>query len=363
MVTDTDAYVETVAPLAQDPDIQVAVANAASEAIVERLDAADRLKQVLPEELQLLATPVAQAVNGFIEDQSLALVRSEQFAQTWEAVNRASHKALVTAVTGRDTGAVGVEAGVITLDVGVLAEQVRDRLTGAGIDIAAQIPTSAIDKQIVLYESPLLAQLTTSFDAITRVALWLPLLGLAFAAGAVALAADRRKTILWLGVAITLGAVLPLQALLLSQTFVAGQLYELAGVPTPAAQSAFQIIFRDLITADRALAAIGIALWIGALFAGPARWAVAVRTGIQGGLGGVASHLELGPVGVWVAARKRGLRWAGAGVVLVMLLLLPSPRTVASIVWLTIAFVVWILTVELLGASGGEDESMEQPYG
>lgn len=350
MLTDTDAYVATVAPLAHDPDIQNAVATAASQAVVEKLDAQSRIDQLLPDNLSFIAAPVAQAVNGFIEKEAFVLVRSDRFAKTWETVNRASHKALVTAVTGRDTGAVGVKAGVITLDVGALADQLKARLTDSGLGFAAGIPTAGISKQIVLFESPALARLSVAFDLFARIALWLPLLGLAFAVAAVGLAADPRIAILWLGGALAIGAILPLQTLFLGQTYVAGQLSQLASIPTPAAQAAFSIIFRDLITADRAMTALGVALWLGAILAGPATWAVAMRTGMSGGLSGVASHLELGRFGIWVRARKGTLRWVGAGIAFLILMVLPAPRTVASIVWLTSFWVLWLLVVELLGA-------------
>lgn len=350
IVTDTDVYVATVAPLAQDPDIQNAVATAASDAVIERVDAQSRIKQLLPENLQIIATPVSQAVNDFIAKQAFVLVRSERFATTWEAVNRASHKALVAAVTGRDTGAVGVKAGTITLDVGVLAEELKTRLTAAGLGFAANIPTSAVDRQIVLYESPLLAQLTSAIDMITRIALWLPLLGIGLAAAAVALAADRRKAVLWLGGALAVAALLPLQALYFGQGVVIKQLYELASIPSPAAQAAFAIIFRDLVTVDRAAIALGSVIWVGAVIAGPARWAVALREGLSGGLSGVASHLELGRFGLWVRARKGALRTGGIAGALVILALLPAPRTVGSVVWLAIAYATWILLVELFGA-------------
>jgi hypothetical protein len=350
MVSDTDVFVATVAPLAQDPDIQNVVAEAASEAIVEKLDATARLQQVLPENLQLLAVPVAEAVNGFIEKQAYALVRSDQFGTAWEQVIRVSHKALVTALTGKDTGALNVQAGVFTLDVGTLADQLKTRLVDAGLGFVANLPTGRLDKTITLYESPALAQMTTAFDLLTRIALWLPLLGLIFAGGAVALAVDRRKAVLWLGGALAIGAILPLQALFLSQTYVTAQLYELAKIPTAAAQSAWTILFRDLVTADRAVIALGLALWAGAIVAGPARWAVAMRGGLSGGLSGVASHMELGRFGAWVRGRKSALRWVGAGFAFVILLLLPAPRTVSSIVWLVFAWVVWILLVELFGA-------------
>jgi len=359
MVTDTDVYVATVAPLAQNPDIQNAVALKASTAIIEKLDAQARIEQLLPDNLKILAAPVGQAVNDLIMDQSLVLVRSDRFATTWEAVNRVSHKALVAALTGRDTGVVGVQAGTITLDIGALADELKSRLEAAGLGFAANIPTSAIDRQVVLYESPMLAQLSSAFDTVSRIALWLPLLGIALVAAAIGLAADRRKAVLWLGGALAIAAMLPLQALYFSQTYVTAQLYDLAAIPTPAAQAAFEIIFRDLIAADRALIALGAVVWLGALVAGPAHWAVAMRTGLSGGLSGVASHLELGGFGEWVRARKSALRIAGLAGALVILVLLPAPRTIASIGWLTLGYLVWLLLVGLFGAEPVEPTAAE----
>jgi len=264
-------------------------------------------------------------------------------------------------VTGRDTGAIGVEAGVITLDVGTLATELRSRLEGAGLGFVANLPTANINKTIVLYESPMLAQLTTTVDLVSRIAYWLPIMGLVIAAGAIALAADRRKAVLWLGGALAIAALLPLQVIYFSQTLVVDQLYQLAAIPAPAAQAAYEIIFRDLVTADRAAIALGIVIWIGAIVVGPARWAVALRTGLSGGLSGVASHLELGRFGAWVRARKSALRVAGIAGAVVALLLLPAPRTVAAIVWIAVGYLVWLLLIGLLGADPVAPDSAVQP--
>ena len=350
MVTDTNVYVATVAPLASNPDVQNAVADAASTFIIGKVDAKTRIDQVLPPNLKIIAAPMAQAVNDFVTRQSLALVRSKRFAQAWVTVNRASHKALVAAVTGKDSGIVGVQAGTVTLDVQALTDELKSRLVASGLGFVANLPTSSLGQQVVLFKSPALARLTTTFDLFTKLALWLPFLGLAFAAGAVALAVDRRKALLWLGGALAVAAMLPLQGLYLGQTYIVGQLYQLGSVSTPAAQAAFDIIFRDLVAANQAVIVLGVVVWLGAFLAGPARWAVALRTGLAGGLSGVASHLELGRFGEWVRANKNPLRAAGIAGAVIILLLLPAPRTVGSILWVALAYVVWLLLVGLLGA-------------
>jgi hypothetical protein len=350
MVTDTEWYVRTVAPLAEDPDIQATVAAAASEAIIEQVDASVRLEEVLPEDLQVVAAPLGSAIDDFIRKQSLDLVSSDRFARVWEELNRRSHTLVVAAVTGREGGALGVEAGTITLDTRVLAELLKTRLVDAGLGFAERVPVGSLGKQLVVYESPSLARMTTAFDAITRAAFLIPLLGLALAGGAVLAGADRRRAVLWLGGALVIAGILPLQLLYLGQYYASAQLVALRGISTPAAEAAFGIVFRDLIAADRALAVLGAVLWLGALMMGPARWAVATRSGLGGGLAGIASQPELERLGVWVRARKRGLQTAGIVVAVCVLLLLPAPRTVESVLWLSLGYGMWYLLVALFGA-------------
>jgi hypothetical protein len=353
MVTDTEWYVRTVAPLAEDPDIQASLAAAVSEPLIERIDAKSRLEEVLPENLQIVAAPLGSAVDDFIRANSLSLVRSDQFARVWEEVNRRSHNLMVAAVTGREGAAVGTEAGTISLDTGILADSLKDRLTDAGLAFATRIPTGSLDQRVVLYESPLLAQMTAVIDGISRAALLIPFVGLALAAGALLAAVDKRKAALWLGGTLVIAGILPLQALYLGQYHVTARLETLQAIPTPAADAAFGIIFRDLIAADRAIIALGVVLWASALVLGPASWAVAMRRGSGSGLSAIAAHLELGRFGVWVRERKRGLRGAGVVIALIVLLGLPAPRTVGSILWLALGYSVWVLLVELFAAEPG----------
>jgi hypothetical protein len=349
MITDTDVWVSTMAPLAEDPAIQDYVAAQASAAVIAQIDAQTRLQQILPENLQILAAPISQAVESFVTKEATTLVRSDQFAQLWNQVNRAGHTAFVTAMTG-GKGSVSVEAGKITLDVGMLADAVKQRLVDAGLELAARIPTGSIDRTVVLYESPALAQMAVLFDAASRLSYLLPILGLGLAALAIGLASDRRRVALWLGAGIFVAGLLPLESIYLAQAAVAGKLSSLAGIPSNAAQNAYSIVFRDLVTAERTMIAVGLVIWLAAIIAGPAKWAVAMRTGLSGGLEGVASHLELGSFGRWVSRRKGGLRWVGLAIAIGILLSLPAPRTVSSVVWLTVFFIVWLLAVELLGA-------------
>jgi len=354
-----DAWVATVAPLASDPAIQDAVATLASDRIIEALDAQTRLEAILPQQLMPIAPLLASSAEDFVRTQTSKLVHSDQFAQLWTELNRTGHKALIAALTGSRDGAIIYQPGVLTLDVGVLAEQVQAKLVDAGLPFLGRVPVDKINKQVEIFNSPALAQASVALGMMNQIALLLPLIALFFSGAAFALALDRRKVALWLGAGITIAGLLPLQAIYLSQFYVADKLQQLAGLPTAAAQNAYNIVFAQLIASEKVLVVFGIVIFVGAIIAGPAKWAIALRGGMAGGIAGVASHLELGTFGVWVAARKKGLRAAGIIAAVLILLALPAPRTIAQVVWLVVGVIVWYVIVEVLGAATATVPSTE----
>ena len=353
VVMDTDTWVATMAPLADDPAIQDAVAAATSDALIEALDAQTRLEAVLPAELQQLAPIIASSAEGFVRTQTTTLVRSDKFAEIWSELNRVGHSALIAALTGSRDAAIKYEPGVLTLDVGVLAEMVQAKLVDSGLSFLGKVPVSSINRQIEIFNSPALAQASVALGVMNQLAFFIPLVAILLSAIALILATDRRKVALWLGGGIVVAGLLPLQSIYLSQYYVVNQLQNLGGLPATAAQSAYSIVFAQLIASEQVLAVFGLLIFAGAIVAGPAKWAVAMRQGLSGGIEGVASHLELGRFGEWVAARKGGLRVAGIIVAVVILLILPAPRSLGQVIGLAVGIVIWYLLVELLGAGGG----------
>jgi len=356
VVMDTDAWVATVAPLASDPAIQDAVAKGASTALIERLDAQKRLESVLPTAFAPIAPVIASSVNGFVRDQATAVVRSDEFSTLWTELNRSGHELIIGSLTGQRDGAVQVEAGTITLDVGMVADKIQERLVDSGLTFLENVPLTRLDRTVTLYQSSALANAAVAIDAMNKAALAIPLVALAMLAAAFGVAADRRKIALYVGGGIVLAGFVPLQALYLSQYYVVNSITALGSLPADAAQSAYQIIFSSLFAAEQTLAVLGLIIWVAAIVAGPARWATALRGGLSGGIAGVASHLELGRFGAWVARRKSGLRTGGFVGAVLLLLALPAPRTITGVLWVVFAVIVWLLLVELLGATPAPED-------
>lgn len=359
-VMDTDRWVDTLGPLADDPAIQTLVSDAASDAILERVDVESYLRDLLPDQLDPLAASIGASVEGFIRTQTDTIVRSDQFSDVWTEVLRRSHPVVINALTGDTEGTISNQAGVISLDVGALSDAVTSTLAERGVPLVDNIPTGAIDRQVVLYESSALASASSGIALMNHLAVWIPWVGLLTLAGALALAEDRRKAVLWLGVALVVVTLLPLEAIYFGQSAIASAALSLGRIQSAAAESAYQIIFADLIQATRLFAFVGVALWAAAIIAGPSRWATALRSEFGNSLSGAAGSWELGAFGEFVSSHKMELRTAGFIVTALVFLAVPV-RSLSLLLWLVVFLVAWLAVIEILGGARPKERAADAP--
>ena len=92
-ISDTDRYVETVAPLADDPAVQAAVTDSITEQVFTYVDVEALTKQALaalnqqgvsPQvtgQLDALSAPLANAVEGFVHDRVAVIVGGRVLAE------------------------------------------------------------------------------------------------------------------------------------------------------------------------------------------------------------------------------------------------------------------------------------------
>jgi hypothetical protein len=353
-VLNTDTWVATVGPLASEPAIQNYVADQATAALFAQVDVKSYVDQVftlLPPKAQPLvaplAAPITAAIQNFVHEQALKFTRSPQFAKLWVEVNRVGHKAIVDLLTGK-TGAVQASSnGAVTLDIGMIVDAVKQQLVANGLTFVNKIPTSALDKQIVLFKSSALGEVILAVAALQASALALPILALLFLIGAIALATDRRKSIVWIGIGIVIAMLVPLELLYLAQFPLIAGLGN-AGVPADVATILYNTIFAGLRAIERGLVVIGFVIWVVAMLFGPARWAVALRGGFKTGLGHMAQSWDFGAFGGFVARNKPTLRGLGVGIGAIVLLF-TAGRTPWVIFWTAVLLVVWLALIEVFG--------------
>jgi hypothetical protein len=118
-VLNTDRYVATVAPLADDPAVQASIATKLTDQVFSVLDVEGTISDALAgldERATVLAGPLTNAVHGFVQDQVEKVVASDAFATFWVAANRFVHTQVLAILRGEgDT--VSVREGKVLLNL------------------------------------------------------------------------------------------------------------------------------------------------------------------------------------------------------------------------------------------------------
>ena len=374
-VLNSDDYVATIAPLADDEDIQEAVTFRVTEVIAEEADfeslAEDALSELggdaLPEGGQLLAGPIASGVEGIVSDVVGGVVASDQFANLWEEVNRTAHENLVDLVTGRDSDVVGTSEGRVVLKLGGLAEEAIANLDERlGTDLANTIPAEDLDAELVLVESDELANVQDQVRWFDRLSWFTLILAIAFLVGTVFFAEDRRLGVRRVGFANVVPMLLALLAYAWARDAYTTGLPE--DVHNPAAAAAvFDILTRFVFRTFRSILVLGVILLIGAWVVGPSPHAARVRAGwdtLLGRAGDRGADREVGPLPVVVAAHERALliTTAAVGFLALVLWTRPTGMVVLLIVIVTLLVMGGIrLVAEVARRSGEPSDGDDDP--
>ncbi|WP_300678731.1 hypothetical protein [Nocardioides sp.] len=117
---DSDRWTSAVGPLIERPEVQRRVTSALVQAMEEN---------GLPSAL----APVASATTARV-------VATDQFAQVWRTAVRRSHQELVATIRRENLWA-SVSNQSLSVDLGVLFEGLRERLTAMGVPFASALPT------------------------------------------------------------------------------------------------------------------------------------------------------------------------------------------------------------------------------
>ncbi|WP_432138341.1 hypothetical protein [Streptomyces sp. bgisy154] len=365
IVLDTDRYVATVSPLASDPAIEDAAVERITEAVGVRVDgsqvaadvAAWLQSQGLPpraaQALKGLGPQLDAVVNDTVEKVATRFVRSDVFEQIWTDANRAAHTAVVDALTGEGRGAVGVNGGTVTLDVGRAVAQVKQRLVDAGLSPAEKIPD--VDKQLVLFQSDQLEKMRDGARLLDVVGNWLPVTVVVLGACGVLLAHRRRRAL----ARTALGAAFACLVVAVALVFV--RRYYLDHLPPQvlsesAAAAVFDTLLRFLKAGLRTAIVLGVVIALGAYLVGPGRLPVAVRGRSERAADSAARwayghHVRTGRVGTWTEAHRRWLASAALLIVILVFALWNHP-TALTILLLVVILLAVLALLALLAASG-----------
>lgn len=187
-IINTENYMEIVTPLVSDPEMQAQLGTAISTAVKEDIDIArlmDGAAQDLPPRsaglMRTLSEPMEMAVDNYIRHATISAVDKEEFAKTWDELNRAAHY-----------NTLKTEGDTIYLELGPVIEAVKAELDGS--PLAARIPP--INERYTLLTSPVLEEAQRWHEVLRVLMFALPILAVIVLAVAIWLSRERFQIVL-----------------------------------------------------------------------------------------------------------------------------------------------------------------------
>ncbi|KAA0923652.1 hypothetical protein [Streptomyces apricus] len=371
-VSDTDRYVETVAPLASDPAVQKVVTDRLTDRVVQQVDVravTDSLTKVLAdggapprvvESSRALTGPLNSAVRTVVRRNVERVVTSDLFQQVWEGSNRRAHAAVLRMLTGERHGALRATGDAVELDIGAVVDQVRERLVDQGFEKAAAIPDS--DRTVTLFRTAELARAQDAMRLLDIVGTWLPVLTVGLAALAVWTAPAHRVMLLVSALGIGLMTVVLLVALAAVRRIYLDSVPAAALTPEAAA-AVFDTLVRFLRDSTRTLLVVALITALAAYLYGPGRAAVGLRGGARRGAGAAGralgrAGLRVGPVGRRLAARRSVVTGVviGAGALALVLWNHPTVGAVALVLVLVLVVLAAVAVLVAVAAATAPGE-------
>jgi len=336
-VLNTDGWAAATDSLADSPAVQNAISAKVSNAIVESLDMRDVVQEYLPDRASFLAVPLADAVNSIIVQKTDDFVQSSSFPALWKIVNQNGHTALMSVLTQNNEGAVCTSNGTVTLDAGAVVQAVVNALEDDGFALAGYIPVDALDTNIVLFSSPQLSSAQVVVGLLSNAAVPIGVLACLFAAAALALATDRRKTVMQLSMGVFIVMVVSIVAIELVRAPLIASIPGIDFTGIPAVDAVYRAVLAPLLAGQRIAALAGLLVWALALAVGRPLVLQKIGSAVDAG----ARRAQASVFCQKVVLCQRQAAIAGC-VVAGIMLLLPVFETWQSLLVLIVILAIWL---------------------
>ncbi|MFD9127380.1 hypothetical protein ACFV0G_21895, partial [Kitasatospora sp. NPDC059571] len=199
-IADTDRYVATVAPLADNPAVQSAVADRVTAEIVRQIPVDSLLNGLVPggtpllgDLLKGLGPALTGGVDALVRTGVEDFVRSDAFREVWTDLNRDAHAALDKEVTGAGGGAVRIDGDTVVLDLAPVVARVKASLAASGFAAAGAIPE--IHTSYTLVRSAEVGRVRTGLRLLSLAGPWVGVLAVLCGAAGVLAAVHRRRAL------------------------------------------------------------------------------------------------------------------------------------------------------------------------
>ena len=347
----TERYVETIGPVAQDVRVQRALGNYFTTQVMSAIDPEELLRDSLPERAQALIGPITSAVRGFVNDRVDAFLATDEFSRLWVQVNEVAHQRVVDVLNGDLPPSLQVRGNDVVLNVIPILNQVLARVGEASPEIfgrTVDLPTVTVDEipeeaiqriesalgrdlpdnfgQFTVFDASQLQQVQDTVKLFNRIVVAAVILAVILFALTLWVSPRRRRTLLQLMVGIALGIVIIRRLGLRLED-------DVVELVKPENRDAVKVVVgafvSSLLDATAWILGIAAAVAVVALLTGPYGWAKALRRKTVSGARAVVDAARSAinrdpddPVVAWVGAHREILQAGGIVVGILALLVL-----------------------------------------
>jgi uncharacterized membrane protein YiaA len=268
MIQDTNRYVETVAPLASNADVEDAVTTAIMDQLAG-IDLTSALQEAFPSASGKQIASLARAIHAYTESIVKWVVASDQFATLWTEANRAIHTVVSGLLTGEESALASAEDAIVSIDLTRVLAAVADQLELNGITYFDGVLVNGTSAELALFDASKLHSAQEVIRLLHRIAWLLPLLAIAMLLLAIAVAPYRIAALRRAGVAIAVTMAALLVALALVRDWQADQV---AVSDRPVALAFFDTMVVRLRDSLRSLLMLGTLLALAVTFLHRGTW-------------------------------------------------------------------------------------------
>lgn len=354
---DTDAFVSTLSPLAQDEAVAEALSIRIGAAVVEATGLELSFAEALPEELVFIAGPVAAGAGTLVTTVANELILTDAFATVWRTALRVAHGSLMVLLTG--DGTLVAEEGAVAIDLDTIAEPVIVAVSDRGLDIVALVGEDFTLGQIVLVESDALGSAQAAVQMLETLGWITVLLAMVAIGAAILVAPNRRRQVAILGFGTAIAGVVNLVSLRFGRGLTVGAID--SDVDRSAGLAVWDALVQGLIKSIWALIFLALVIGLAAWFFGPGPRASRLRTATGDGLDRWRGQSQEPPTGLslFFYTWRRPLEWATVGLGLLALLMTPAV-SIAGVVLVVLVAGLLVGAIELIAGpetvtDGGSD--------
>ncbi|NYJ18650.1 hypothetical protein [Glaciibacter psychrotolerans] len=361
-LTDTDRFVASYAPLADEPAVQRFVTDQTVAVINQHLDVPQLTAEVIDgitslgtgpvatRALDAMKGPAAAGIQSLIRSGVSTFIASDAFAAVWRDALRISHSQLIAAMRNDPHAAVQIAGdGSIGIQLSPVIAAVKKALVAQGIGFASQIPE--VNRTIVIAQSDAVPTIQLVYGVAVGAGAWLPWVSLLFLLAGILVARRKVRALIGAASALALAMAITLAALFIGDgVFIAS--VSPTVLPSDVAGLAYSTVVEIIQTLGLAIFVLALAVAVVAWFAGPFRTPRRLRTFFTSGAritreAAERQGISTGRTGEWLYRQRVLLRVVVAVAAAVAILFL-RPLTAGVIIWTLIIAVLVVAILELL---------------